>query len=138
MLILSFFIFIYPENFSNEQNCFFDYHIPQTSNRLILYCQQGLLNFFLQDALGRQINIVVEKIITPKNLYLVNISHRITDDLKSEVKIYLDAIAIHDQTLDEPLLIINEIESYQGYFNRSSEKESQDFEFGLGRIMVQN
>jgi hypothetical protein len=134
-----YFIVFKPEIFSAEENFFFDYVLPNSNkSRISLFCFQGKLRLFLNDLIGRSVNLEVEQLLEPKKIILLNISHRITNDLRSEIKIGLDGNNIFDLIIDEPLLMLNEIHSYHGFFNRSIEKEFQDFEFGIGEIIVRS
>lgn len=133
------YIKIFPETFSIEENYFFDYFLPNSNNsRITLFCFQGKLRLYLCDLLGRCVNLEVEQMLETKTSYLLNISHRITYDLKSEIKVGKDGINILDQVINEPLLMLNEIHSYHGYFNRSQEREFQEFEFGIGEIIMRS
>ncbi|KAA5548416.1 hypothetical protein [Adhaeribacter rhizoryzae] len=127
---------IFPEEFTTQENYFLDYFLENENSRIIIYSHQGKLKLHFVDLIGRPVNLEVKKIINPKNLYLINISHRITFDLRSEIRLNLDGINLLDFSLNEPLLMHNEISSYQSYLNRSKEKEKQEFEFGLAEMMM--
>jgi hypothetical protein len=134
-----YYIVFRPEQFSTEENYFFDYVLPNSNkSRIALFCFQGKLRLFLNDLIGRAVNLEVEQLLEPQKTILLNISHRITNDLKSEIKIGLDGNSILDLVIDEPLLMLNELHSYHAFFNRSFEKEMQAFEFGIGEILVRS
>jgi len=131
-----FFISLYPDNFSIEENFFFDYRLPNSTCRISLFTYQGKLSLLFVDLIGRTISLEVEQILDVNIFYLINITHKITAELYSEIKLNIDGINVLDKLITEPFLMINEIQSYQGYFNRTSERETQEFEFGIGRILM--
>ncbi|WP_276497608.1 hypothetical protein [Pontibacter litorisediminis] len=130
------FVALKPSTFSVEENFFFDYVLPNLPARISLLTYQGKLRLFLADILGNAASIGIEKVLEPNQNYIVHITHRITPDLRSEVKVNLNGENVFEELYFEPLLVLNEIRSYQGYINRSQEKEFQKFEFGLGRLMM--
>jgi hypothetical protein len=134
-----YFIVFRPETFSSEENFFFDYVLPNSNkSRISLFCFQGKLRLFLNDLIGRAVSLEVEQLLEPKKIMLLNISHRITNDLKSEIKIGMDGKNILDIIIEEPLLMLNELHSYHAFFNRSIDKEKQEFEFGIGEIIMRS
>lgn len=102
----------------------------------MLYTQQGKFQLLLTDLIGRSINLIIEKIIEPRKVFLLNISHRITADLKSEIKFSLDSINLLEIRINEPLFMFNQVKTYQSFFNRSEQIEFQDFEFGLAELIM--
>lgn len=132
-----FYLIFQPKYFTSEENYFFDYTLPNSQkSRIALYCFQGKLRLHLCDLVGRAVNLEVERLLDIEEPIVLNISHRINHDLRSEIKIGWNGISVLEQQLPEPLLMLNEIHSYQGYFNRSLEREYQEFEFGLSELIV--
>ncbi|WPP51380.1 hypothetical protein [Catalinimonas niigatensis] len=128
------FLTIIFKKLSAEENFIFDYVLPNSSSRISLYCSQGKIKLYLSDLIGRNVNIEISEIIKTKELLLFNISHRITNELKSEIKIHVNGINVLEHVVEEPLFMYNEVPNYQRYFNRSQKKQFQEFEFGLGEI----
>ena len=103
-----FFIVFQPKSFTSEENYFFDYTLPNShKSRIALYCFQGKLRLHLCDLVGRAANLEVERLLDFKDPVVLNISHKITYDLKTEVKIGWNGISVLDQCLPEPLLMLN-------------------------------
>ncbi len=121
---------------SKNENFIFDYTLPSTNCRISFYTFQSTLRVFLCDLVGRSVNLEINEVVPCKELILVNISHGISDELQSRVTVSINGLKVLDTTIQEPLIMLNQVGSFQGYFNRSREQELQDFEFGIGEIVM--
>lgn len=125
-----------PEITSKKQEYLCDFTFPNSNNRISIFTDQTKIHIQIVDCLGRCYTHRIEEIISPSKLYLINFSHRITTTFKSEIKLFFNELELINVLLDEPLLILNEFDSYNRYFNRSTSKQNENFQFGLSSFLV--
>lgn len=115
----------------------FDFQLPDTNCRLSLFFERRFLNILIQDYRGNSRIIQIEKLIDLDEILLINLTHYLSNDLKSIIEIHFEGELISQICLDNPLLFINEFQNYQKCFNRSVQV-LQDFEFGLIDLKLYN
>lgn len=119
------------EDSSPTKNYLLDFVLPRSSCRISLYAQKTKIGIFLCDVVGRNVNHEIQMLRLPRTLGLVSISHCLTVDFKSKINVSINGFTLFNYSIEDPLLMINDLLGYYRYFNRSLENRSQDFEFGL-------
>ena len=132
-ILLNLFI---PETNSKKQEFLLDFAIPNSNNRISIFINQSKFHVQMIDCLGRTFIHRINEIIPLSKFYLIDFSHRLTNDFKSEIKLFFNEIELLSIVLDEPLLMLNELVSYERYFNRSQEKTNENFQFGLSDVLM--
>ncbi len=113
-----------------------DYTLPNNSNRFTIILNQGKLHFILVDNIGYQTVLSMEQLIEYNKLNLINISIRLTPQFKTEIKIYINENLESEILIDDPQLYINDFTKYDCFYNRAAEGAVQDYELGLGEIIL--
>lgn len=131
-----YFITLYFETLDKEENIIFDYILPETNCRMVLATSRRKFNLLISDLIGRKVNFELNEIIISNKLLLFEITHRITNKLKSEVKVLINGKIVLEELLDEPMLIVNEFNQYCFSLNKSHEGTEQNFEFGARSIKM--
>ena len=124
-----------PKNDIQEPQCLFDYHVPYTSFRMTLFYHNDRLNILLCDFKGIKVNLQIIDVFPINKLTLINITHKMTGQLKSQVSCSFDGFEKSEMILDFPLLMSGHDTMFDVSMNKFYKGDRQDFEFGWSEVV---
>jgi hypothetical protein len=113
-----------------EENYVFDFIQPSTNFKFSLYAFEGRLKVLLRDVAGYYVNLPVETDIATNTIVMIRISHSLSNDLRSVLRVDIDNTNVLND-VNDPLIVINDFDNFQIFMNSSGDKRKQDFEFGV-------
>lgn len=117
-----------------NDNIIFDFKLGDSGVRLTALTNNAVLTVIISDFRNQQ--IIAKTKLKENSLNTITIIHKINPDLSSELRLNANDGEWIGEMSPTALLWLNQIGDYSCFFNRGHEFESQDFEFGLGEIMI--
>jgi hypothetical protein len=117
-----------------NDNIIFDFKLGDSGVRLTALSNNAVLTVVMSDFRNQQ--IIAKTKLTENSLNTITIIHKINPDLSSELGLKANDGEWKGEVSPIALLWLNQIGDYSCFYNRGHEFESQDFEFGLGEIMI--
>jgi hypothetical protein len=126
------YLYIYlPKNEPKTEQILIDFKHPFSNNRISIIFSQNKFHFLFTDTIGRQFITYINELILPDKLYVISLSHFLNKKFNSEFEICFNEKVFIKEIDDNPYLFVNELINYERCFNRSINKQNDDFEFGL-------
>ena len=128
-----------PKQIIDVCGCIFEATLPNNPMGYTLYIDNLFkLHFLFLDSHNLYTEVVSTQTIDWTCPHVVNISAEITDELTTELSLYIDGHRFGKNVTPLPLLVLSEPSAYEEFFNMSKRFSCKPFEFGISNFLLYN